>query len=665
MKVLDWDNPELQDADNLLNETSDSIFLSGKAGTGKSTFVRYFSRKTKKKHVILAPTGLAAINVEGQTIHSFFKLPIRPFLPGDSNLKETTSKRFRKQQIKLIKSLDLIIIDEVSMVRADILDAIDLSLRLIRQCSYLPFGGVQMLFVGDLYQIEPVVPADEWGILKNFYSSPYFFNAHVFNQKPLITIELHKVYRQKDSHFIDLLDRIRLGVQTPEDLHQLNERYFPSQNLQLTENNLFDPNKLEITLTTRKDVASSINARHLNCIKGDEYTFKGEIKGEFSERNLPTDKELSLKVNAQIMFVANDPDHRWVNGTLGVIESIDESKRGVSVILENGDSVDVSLFEWKNKRYTFEAKTREIKEEILGTFTQLPLKTAWAITVHKSQGLTFDNVRIDLFSGSFAKGQAYVALSRCRTLNGITLHKEILPYDIIVSSEVGDFYKKANDKEQITTALTRARAESFFIKASKLWNSKHFSESTESFLQGVQSYPEVLKEERYRRLIRHKVGSFAQLQTDIRKLRTELNKQKNFLAELSDEYVELGNMCRQMKDSKKAALKNYDKALRLNPRNLEALCAKVDLLVENSPREALKMAKEAFEIDASNVSTRMALAKSFVAVGAEESAIVHLLAAIALNPEKREPYLLLIEIYDSLNEPDKADLLRDRLPPEE
>ena len=463
IQQIDTDNQEFQNALSLIQYTSQSVFLTGKAGTGKSTFLRYICDQTNKKHIVLAPTGVAAINAGGSTIHSFFKMPFRPILPDDPDLSLTEGRifeflKYRKSHRKLIKEVELIIIDEISMVRADMIDFIDRVLRIYSGNMRLPFGGKQLLFVGDIYQLEPVVTQDARDILNRFYPNSYFFSARVFKEISLVPIELKKVYRQTDITFVNLLDRIRTNTTDDNDLKILNSRYNPN----------FIPQQedFSITLATRRDNVDYINDKHLADLDGKEFVFKGEIKGDFPESSLPTLKELILKEGAQIIFIKNDYDHRWVNGTLGIISSISEDGK-IYVLLENGEEHEVARDSWRNIRYSYNEKKKRIEEEELGSFIQYPMRLAWAITVHKSQGLTFNHVIIDFSGGAFAGGQTYVALSRCTSLDGIILKKRISRSDIFIKPEIIHFSQNFNNPRLIEQSMKLAQADRLYHTAAK------------------------------------------------------------------------------------------------------------------------------------------------------------------------------------------------------
>lgn len=407
-------------------ERGDNLFVTGRAGTGKSTLLQLFRRTTHKRTVVLAPTGVAALNVSGQTIHSFFGFPPRLIQPGDIK---------RKRYNRLYELLDTIVIDEISMVRADLLDHIDFFLRLNRNDDR-PFGGVQMLFFGDLFQLSPVVSNPvERQLFETEYASPYFFDAHVLREGyPLEMVELTKVYRQENRRFLHLLDSIRLNRMDYDDLGELNERYQPD----------FEPDGAGyLTLSARNAQVDSINQAELAANPAPARNYLATVKGNFPPTLYPTDAALALKLNAQVMFLRNDPDKRFVNGTIGQIVGLGEES--VKVRITEGDEereIEVKPQEWEIAKYRVDPiGTQQIETEKVGSFTQLPLRLAWAVTIHKAQGKTFDRVIIDLGRGAFAHGQTYVALSRCRTLDGIVLKQRLQPRDVMVDNRVVEFYE--------------------------------------------------------------------------------------------------------------------------------------------------------------------------------------------------------------------------------
>lgn len=418
-------NLELRQAWEFVEHTGMSIFLTGKAGTGKTTFLKTLKSHSHKRMVVVAPTGVAAINAGGVTIHSFFQLPLSPYVP---NAKMEQRFAYSKEKRKIMRTIDMLVIDEISMVRSDVLDAVDNVMRRFREHDK-PFGGVQLVMIGDLHQLTPVVSDKEEKILSEYYNTTYFFGSKALQSIDYVTIELHHVYRQQDESFLKILNDIRDGHPTADDLKTLNSRYNPS----------FRPNANDdyIRLTTHNSKADDYNNYELLALKTPSYTFEAEIEKEFPPSDYPTDMRLTLKTGAQVMFLKNDPKGRYYNGRIGHVTYVDERQ---ILVLCPGDekAIEVEKEVWENTKYKLNDSTNQIESEVVGTFTQYPLRLAWAITIHKSQGLTFDHAIIDA-QLSFASGQVYVALSRCKTLEGMVLASPIEPSAIINDSRVSDY----------------------------------------------------------------------------------------------------------------------------------------------------------------------------------------------------------------------------------
>ncbi len=413
-------NDQFKHALKLMNETTSHVFITGKAGTGKSTLLSLFIDQTEKPIAVLAPTGVAAINIKGETIHSFFK-----FFPSIT-LGEAMKKGRQQRKNDLYKNLRTIVIDEVSMVRADLMDCMDVFLRTAKGIPK-PFGGVQMIFIGDLYQLPPVLTTQEKPHFERVYESPWFFHSEVFQNKifSMKFVELEKIYRQKDEAFIHLLNAIRTNTVDANHIQTINHRLKAEKD------------KDAIQLTSTNDRANEINQVRLSQLQSKSRSFRGLTRGSFEVKQFPTEQELILKVGAQIMFVNNDSSGRWVNGTIGQVVELGEEM--IKVKISDGGTVEISPYTWDLYKYYFDADSRSLEQETVGAFTQIPVRLAWAITIHKSQGKTFDRVQIDLGRGSFASGQTYVALSRCRTFEGITLQKPIKPSDIRLDWRVQKF----------------------------------------------------------------------------------------------------------------------------------------------------------------------------------------------------------------------------------
>lgn len=433
---------------NIIEKTNANLFLTGKAGTGKTTFLKRLKELSPKRMIVLAPTGIAAINAGGMTIHSFFQLPFSPYVPGTTfGSGEQKRYQFSKLKRNIIRSIDLLVIDEISMVRSDLLDAVDSVLRQYRKRHDLPFGGVQLLMIGDLQQLAPVVTPQEEHLLGQHYDTPFFFSSNALKQVGYLTIELKKVYRQQDEQFISLLNQIRENKASEATLQALNQRYIP---------NFVPPKEGNyIRLTTHNAPAQYINEQQLAALPAQSFSFTADIEGDFPETSYPADFKLTLKPGAQVMFIKNDPQHRFYNGMIGEVIGVRTDEDGSKITVRSKDSdeeFDLEKMEWTNAKYTLNEKTKEIEETVEGKFMQYPLRLAWAITIHKSQGLTFEHAIIDA-SHSFTHGQTYVALSRCKTLEGMVLSQPLSRGAIISSQTVDAFTSQlaAPSQEQISS----------------------------------------------------------------------------------------------------------------------------------------------------------------------------------------------------------------------
>ena len=549
----------MQDAIRIIQNTHQTLFLTGKAGTGKSTFLRYIAQTTKKKYIVLAPTGIAAINAGGSTLHSFFKLPFHPLLPNDTRYTQRKLKdtlKYNGEKRKILREVELIIIDEISMVRADIIDFIDKLLRVYSRNIYQPFGGKQLLLVGDMYQLEPVLKEDERQLLKPYYPSTFFFDALVFKEMKLVSIELQKVYRQTDPTFINILDSIRTTSVSIDQLSTLNK--------QVGKAIANDKNKLAITLSGKRDTVDHINEQELSRLPGKPITLYGHIEGDFPESNLPTPIELYLKVGAQVLFIKNDKEKRWVNGTLGTIVSFSKEEPTIIVVrTEKGEEVNVEQEIWSNVIYSYNEKEQKIEEQEIGVYQQYPLKLAWAITIHKSQGLTFNNVNIDLTGGVFAGGQTYVALSRCTSLEGISLKYPIRKEDVFIRSEIVQFAQRYNNQDLIKQVLEESKADREYQQAVLAFNKGDMEEALSHFFIAIHQRYDIEKPLQ-KRFIQYKLNEISKLKRENKRIKDELNQHNRFLKELAVEYTMMGREC-EKEHFFEAAIKNYEKALKLCP----------------------------------------------------------------------------------------------------
>lgn len=483
-------NAALEIASKFINNTNKNVFLTGKAGTGKTTFLKHIIKHTFKNSIIVAPTGIAAINAGGVTIHSLFQLPFGAFIPSSNESVQfseftkinTPQTLFRGLQLnankrRLLQEIELLIIDEVSMLRADLLDAIDTILKSVRRRNHLPFGGVQVLFIGDLLQLPPVVKEDEWKFLKNHYKTPFFFDAQVLqNNKPLY-IELDKIYRQADNVFIDLLNNLRSNQVTQQDIDLLNSYYKPGFKQ--------GPKDTYIHLTTHNYKADSLNKESLQSLKESSFFFKATITGDFNEYAYPVELNLEFKKGAQIMFIKNDPTgaQRFFNGKIGTVHTIDSEKIEVK-FTDSEKTIFLETYEWQNIKYTLNEDTNEIEEKIVGSFTQFPVKLAWAITVHKSQGLTFKKAIVDI-GDAFAPGQVYVALSRLTSLEGLVLSSSINTASLNVNASITNYSNSKNNNEQLNELF---ETESYTFFKSYVLECFNFSSSNNALKIHLESY---------------------------------------------------------------------------------------------------------------------------------------------------------------------------------
>ena len=667
LQNIDLNNPEFQDAWDVLQRTHRSVFLTGKAGTGKSTFLKYIRDNIKKKAVVLAPTGIAAVNVGGQTMHSFFKIPFKPLVPDDPDYANPARMRkmlrYTKEKVKLIRELDLIIIDEISMVRADIIDFVDRVLRIYSGNMREPFGGKQLLLVGDIFQLEPVVTHDTRDILRRYYKNFFFFNARAFEQINLVSIELRKIYRQSDSEFIALLDRVRVNRATHADMLHLNQRCNPDYQ-EVNDN-------FAVTLATRRDTVDSINDEHMKALKTPEFLYEGVIEGDFPENSLPTAYNLVLKEGAQVIFIRNDKDGRWCNGTIGKVTRL--SDNSVFVALENGTEMRVGWEVWENMQYTYNEKDKKVEEKVLGTFSQIPIKPAWALTVHRSQGLTFNHVVIDFAGGAFTGGQTYVALSRCTSMEGITLLKPLSERDIIVNMAVVEFSRMFNNRQLINEAMEHERANQLYRRAVHAFEHQEFEDCVNYFAEAMK-IKDQLQNESVKRLISRKLNVFKKQVNEINRLKQVIDSQKKTLHSLALEYASLGDQALSIDESGvvgegsvtygkrlddiaiRSALANYNKALRIMPECIEAMIGKSRLLMAiDQPESAEQELTKVLELDKNNYKALMVMGELMEHNRDIPEAIKSYKKASKADKSQPGPHDRLQAIYESIGFDDLAE----------
>ncbi|MDE6334873.1 MAG: AAA family ATPase, partial [Muribaculaceae bacterium] len=651
-KDIDLDNAEFKQIEALINYTDTSVFMTGKAGTGKSTFLKYITATTRKKHVVLAPTGIAAVNAGGQTLHSFFHLPLKPLMPDDPEFaRDRLSKRMKysKQFVKLLRDIDLIIIDEISMVRADVIDFIDKLLRHYCRNNHRPFGGKQLLMVGDVFQLEPVVTSQAREILRHAYSNFYFFSARVFAEFELVPIELRKVYRQSDSTFINLLDRIRSGNPDTDDIRTINARVnaIPAG----------DSADMTMTIATRREIVDNINESHLTALPDEPLTFTAEVKDDFPESSFPTDRYLTLKKGAQVVFIRNDPEGRWVNGTIGHVYKLKENE--LQVVLEDGDIHTIEPETWGNMEYSYDEKEKSVIETVKGSFRQYPVKLAWALTIHKSQGLTFNHIIIDFGRGAFTGGQSYVALSRCTSLEGITLASPLRPNDIYVSRAVQQFALSFNDPKKITGALEWARADSLYAEAGAAFDKRKFSEALERFAEAAAIRSE-LSDRRIRRLLAIKLYGLDDSRCQLIQLRHELEKQQRKLDVLAEEFADMGLQCLDEAWDAAPAMANFDKALDLNPRCYRAITGKARALIQTGDNEAAIDLLSKASREYKRYEAPYELGSLYLSTGDLDNAAHYLKKAHRLAPRRPDILDALADTCDALDNPEQASRYRAR-----
>lgn len=522
---LDKDNIEFFNAVEFVEKTDKILFLTGKAGTGKTTFLKYIRRITNKNTVVLAPTGVAAINAGGVTINSFFQIPFGPFIPEDSRLRTYTfgddkqsiynTFKYNADKLQIIKNLDLLIIDEISMVRCDTLDVIDRILKVFRKKLYLPFGGVQVILIGDPFQLPPIAESEQWEILSQFYRTTFFFSSKIIEANKPLYIELKKIYRQNEIEFIDLLNKVRINNLAQDDFKLLNSKYNPN----------FSHSDDYIILATHNRKVNETNLNKLNQLNSSLFTYEAVITGVFPDSNKPTEESLKLKEGAQIMFVKNDVGEikKYYNGKLGKIKSLTEDT--ITVNFDDEDEIEIERTVWENITYKYNAEKRKIEQEVIGTFEQFPIRLAWSITVHKSQGLTFDKVIADLDS-AFSSGQVYVALSRCTSMNGLVLKSKIHPHSIKTDENVIEFAKSETPTTLINDELISGKADYLYKKSRYDFSKGNINGAIDNFHKAIK-FRNDLETETFRKFITIHCQKFFSLKAFVNKNFIQITKKEN------------------------------------------------------------------------------------------------------------------------------------------
>lgn len=579
---LDKNNVEFNNAAEFVRHTDKLVYLTGKAGTGKTTFLKYIKDTTEKNTVILAPTGVAAINAGGVTIHSFFQIPFGPFVPDDSRLRtnaagsenrETifTTFRYREDKREIIENLELLIIDEISMVRADMLDVIDRILRVFRRKPHLPFGGVQVILIGDTFQLPPIADNDQWTILSQFYKTPFFFSSKVIEQNTPLYIELKKIYRQNEQEFIDLLNRVRVNQVSQTDFQTLNSKYNPT----------FTGNGSDyIILATHNKIVDETNLTKLNQLETELFTFEANVTGDFPDKHKPTDHFMKLKVGAQVMFIKNDTGDfkRYYNGKIGKIKELEDGS--ITVVFDDESEVEVERAVWNNIQYTYNTEKRKVEEEIIGTFEQFPIRLAWAITVHKSQGLTFEKVIADL-GRAFAPGQVYVALSRCTSFSGLQLKTQLNQYAIKTDPKVLEFAQNETPGTLITEQLNTGKADFYYKKTREEFGKGNIKSSLDFFKRALK-FRNDIDTDNFERFI---VTQGARLFSFRKKFKTSLAKQ----ARLEEEIFEA-----------KETIENYSQEIAEKTQKIKDQNSSIELLLNKTKEfesETERLKKEVKQLE--------------------------------------------------------------------